>query len=170
MALPISKSVPVRLMNRAALSVAALATGAIVWFGLVKLQVFLTHGDIKTERYADAEEARQKGAFDRGWVPSLLPEGTVNIRDVHNLDVNTGTGSFQFPSKNLAAYQEKVRHTPNATLNVIEALTIIELTDSDRGGAFRILLTTKTGAEQAFGVWNLQLGSRPDHSGRQIKP
>lgn len=35
MALPISESVPVRLMNRAALSVAALATGAIVWFGLV---------------------------------------------------------------------------------------------------------------------------------------
>lgn len=45
MALPISKSVPVRFINRAALSVAALATGAIVWFGLVKLQVFLTHGD-----------------------------------------------------------------------------------------------------------------------------
>jgi hypothetical protein len=83
-------------MNRAALSVAALATGAVVWFSLVKLHVFLTHGDIQTERYADAEEARQNGAFDRGWLPSLLPEGTVNIRDVHHLDVNTGTGIFDW--------------------------------------------------------------------------
>lgn len=155
MALPISESVPVRLMNRAALSVAALATGAIVWFCLVKLQVFLTHGDIKTERYAHAEDARQKGAFDRGWVPSLLPEGVVNIIDVHDLDVNTGTGSFQFPSKNLAAYQEKARHTPNTTMKVIDALTIIEFTDPDRRGTFRILLTTQAGAEQTSGVWNL---------------
>jgi hypothetical protein len=93
---PLSKFVPHRPMNRAALSVAALATGAVVWFSLVKLHVFLTHGDIQTERYADAEEARQNGAFDRGWLPSLLPEGTVNIRDVHHLDVNTGTGIFDW--------------------------------------------------------------------------
>lgn len=155
MALPISESVSARLMNRAALSVAALATGGILWFGLVKLQDFLTHGDIKTARYADAEEARQDGAFNRGWVPALLPEGAVNITDVHDLDSNSGTGSFRFPSINLAAYQEKARLTPNATIKVIEALTIIEFTDPDRGGNFRILLTTKVGAEQTSGIWNL---------------
>jgi hypothetical protein len=155
---PLSKFAPHRPMNRAALSVVALATGAVVWFGLVKLQVFLTHGDIKIERYADAEEAKQNGAFDRGWVPSLLPEGTVNILKVHDLDVNTGTGSFQFPSKNLAAYHEKARHTPDTTISVIEALTIIELTHRD-GWAFRIFITAKTGEELSAGVWNL--GPRP---------
>jgi hypothetical protein len=138
--------------------ITALAAGAIIWFGAVKLRIFLHSADLKTAHYADAAAAQEDGAFERGWVPSLLPEGTVNIRDVHNLDANTGTGSFQFPSKNLAAYQEKVRHTPNATMKVIEALTIIEFTHQD-GWIFRILITAKTGEELSAGVWNL--GPRP---------
>jgi hypothetical protein len=47
-------------------------------------------------RFATVQEAHSKGAFERGWLPPILPDSTRNITESNDLDVNIGDGSFQF--------------------------------------------------------------------------
>ena len=46
--------------------------------------------------YANAAAARADGAVKRGWLPEALPDSATGITESHNLDTNTGSGSFRF--------------------------------------------------------------------------
>jgi len=59
--------------------------------------------DIVSSRHANLAAARLVGVIERGWVPELLPAGSNDIWETHNLDTNIGGGGFQFPSNDLEA-------------------------------------------------------------------
>ena len=40
--------------------------------------------------------AAAQDTIARGWIPNCLPPGTFAIEETHNLDLNTGEGSFSF--------------------------------------------------------------------------
>lgn len=52
--------------------------------------------DMSASSYTSLADARNDGAISRGWIPSFLPEGTFEIREVHNLDTNETWGTFRF--------------------------------------------------------------------------
>jgi hypothetical protein len=52
--------------------------------------------DVVTATYATLAEARQAGAFERGWMPSILPPGAHDIREAHDLDTSRRWGLFDF--------------------------------------------------------------------------
>ncbi len=58
---------------------------------------------VRTE-FATLDAAKQAKAFDRGWLPPLLPDGSTEIVEMNDLDINTGSGSFQYPTGATAHY------------------------------------------------------------------
>ena len=50
--------------------------------------------DLKEVRYRTIAEAQADGAFERGWLPRVLPSTVTDIREIHDLDTNEVWGSF----------------------------------------------------------------------------
>jgi hypothetical protein len=49
-------------------------------------------------QYPDVNAARADGAFDRGWLPKIVPDDSIDIREMHNIDTNITWGCFVIPS------------------------------------------------------------------------
>ncbi len=64
--------------------------------------------DVVTTRFATLEEAKSQRAFERGWLPPLLPDSARAIVESDNLDVNTGTGSFEFDLSERTNFLERL--------------------------------------------------------------
>jgi hypothetical protein len=65
--------------------------------------------DTVSSRHANLAAARLDGVIERGWVPELLPAGSNDIWETHDLDTNVGGGGFQFPSNDLEAFKNQAR-------------------------------------------------------------
>ena len=56
--------------------------------------------------YANYEEAIADGAKTRGWIPDFVPESATNLRESHNLDLNTQWLTFQYDADDLSTMLE----------------------------------------------------------------
>jgi hypothetical protein len=65
-----------------------------------------------TTHFPTVQEARSEGAFERGWLPPILPDSTLNITESNDLDVNIGNGSFQFSGSDYAAFASLLTPAP----------------------------------------------------------
>ncbi len=63
---------------------------------------------VRTE-FATLEDAKAAKAFERGWLPPTLPDGTTNIVEVNDIESNVGQGSFHAPPESLPAYIEELK-------------------------------------------------------------
>jgi hypothetical protein len=70
---------------------------AMVALSLASVVVLTACSDIFYSSYTSLTEAREKGAVERGWIPSYLNPKASAIQEVHNLDTNEVCGIFQFP-------------------------------------------------------------------------
>lgn len=61
-------------------------------------------GDVVTQRHATLADAKAHGAFQRGWLPPFLPDSARTIVEHNDLDLNTGSGSFDYDLAERAAY------------------------------------------------------------------
>src|SRR5438105_936756 len=60
---------------------------------------FASCNESASSHYATAATARADGAIERGWLPAALPDSAFDIVESHNLDTNTGGGSFHFDAR-----------------------------------------------------------------------
>jgi hypothetical protein len=60
--------------------------------------------DIVTTRFETLDDAVAKRAFDRGWLPPIMPASSRNIVERNDLDANVGTGSFEFAASERHSY------------------------------------------------------------------
>ena len=58
--------------------------------------------------YATAAAARADGGVARGWLPDELPDSAFSISESHNLDTNTGEGSFRFAASDADSFRAKL--------------------------------------------------------------
>ena len=49
-------------------------------------------------QYSDVKAARADDAFGRGWLPEIIPDDSIEIREMHNIDTNLTWGCFASPS------------------------------------------------------------------------
>ena len=55
----------------------------------------------------------------RGWIPNCLPPGAFAIEETHNLDLNTGEGSFSFTESDLDHLRSKLTpYKPDLPLRI----------------------------------------------------
>lgn len=69
-----------------------------------------------TTRFATLAEAKSKGAFERGWLPPFLPNSAIAIVERNNVDLNTGTGSFDYDLSERSAYFERLSNAGAVSL------------------------------------------------------
>ncbi|MDN3630924.1 hypothetical protein [Vibrio lentus] len=67
--------------------------------------------DAVTNQYATYAEAQQDNLFERGWLPDILPESTIDIEVVNNLDNNTSHGGFLIEESGLQVFLQQVKPT-----------------------------------------------------------
>lgn len=68
--------------------------------------------DFIASRYATAAHVRRDEAIERGWIPVVLPESATDISESHDLDLNTGSGTFSFSLAEAAAFRTELRPLP----------------------------------------------------------
>lgn len=64
--------------------------------------------DSVSTHFDSLQEARDSRAFERGWLPPILPESAKNISERNDLDLNTGTGSFDYELTERPAYVQSL--------------------------------------------------------------
>ncbi|MFA5206807.1 MAG: hypothetical protein WC708_20595 [Lentisphaeria bacterium] len=84
---------------------------------------------IRTE-FATLADAKAARAFERGWLPPLLPEGATRIVEVNDLDADVGRGSFSFPSRSLVAYLRLLEESHGASIRKIPSGVEVRITHS----------------------------------------
>lgn len=56
--------------------------------------------------------------IQKGWIPSVLPASATYIRETHNLDLNTGNGTFDFAAADAAIFKDRL--TPLSAAQVAQ--------------------------------------------------
>lgn len=64
--------------------------------------------DVVSRNYATLEDAQED--ITKGWIPPTLPKTTYDISDSHNLDLNTGEGTFRFEAELYWVYMNGLSH------------------------------------------------------------
>jgi len=49
-----------------------------------------------------------KSEIEKGWIPRALPASTVDICESHDLDVNTGSGTFSFAPADVKQFESSL--------------------------------------------------------------
>jgi hypothetical protein len=111
--------------------------------------------ETQLSHYANLPAARQSGIIERGWVPEFLPAGSKDITEIHNLDTNTGTGTFRFPSADLDAFKAQARQLAGAEVKEVSTIThVVYARDRSR---FELVLTPDPQkADAMVGVWGMK--------------
>lgn len=94
--------------------------GPVDWLnGLLVVGTLLLTGCDETIRmsYPTTAAARAHGAVQRGWLPEELPDSATNISEVHDLDTNTGGGSFQFGATDVDTFRAQLRPASDELVN-----------------------------------------------------
>lgn len=77
------------------------------FFLVVVCSMFLVSScsDNVQSNYADKAKAISEGRLvEKGWMPNQIPETSYDIRESHNLDLNTGQGKFFFKPEEAIKY------------------------------------------------------------------
>ena len=72
---------------------------------------FASCRDNVTTRFDDIQQAQTAGAFERGWLPPILPPSTKNIIERNDLDTNAGEGYFTFAPEEVVYFSKKGAET-----------------------------------------------------------
>ena len=132
--------------------------GPLVLFGVsfIAHKVIGAGGpDTKITHHASLADARQAGVIERGWVPELLPAGSNDITEIHDLDRNTGTGTFRFPSADLEAFKNQARQFAGTDLKEASAVTYVAYS-RDRSRFELVLSPDPRKADAMIGVWGMR--------------
>jgi hypothetical protein len=104
--------------------------------------------DVVTTRFSNLADAKSQGAFERGWLPPLLPDSARAIVELNNLDLNTGSGSFAYDLPERPTYMEKLSRA--GAVSRVEGDSDI-LTVATNGSRWGIRLPRASGS----GEWSI---------------
>ena len=111
--------------------------------------------DTVSSRHANLAAARLDGVIERGWVPELLPAGSNDIWETHNLDSNIGGGGFQFPSNDLEAFKKQARQFAGAIVTELPG-NMVRIEYSRDRSRIELFLAPSPQANAMTGVWSMK--------------
>jgi hypothetical protein len=77
--------------------------------------LFASCEEVMRARYPTAAAAQADGAIERGWLPPSLPASAYDIAESHDLDTNTGRGSFRFDARDTDSFRAKLERLSSTT-------------------------------------------------------
>jgi hypothetical protein len=121
---------------------------------LVAVLIVAGCSDTIRQEFKTLDDAKRTKAFDRGWLPPLLPDGSTQIVEVNDLDINTGFGSFRFPSETITQYLEALETQHGAVVTKSPLGITIVVTNAHTRWGFK--LDPKMGT----GTYSVQLKTK----------
>jgi hypothetical protein len=88
--------------------------------------------DVVTSRFATLRDAQDQHAFERGWLPPVMPSSDKKIVESNNLDVNTGSGSFVYDLAEWSAYLLRLQQAGASLTEKQESTVVILTTNKSR--------------------------------------
>ena len=113
------------------------------------------YGDTVYSRHANLAAARLDGVIERGWIPELLPAGSNDIWETHDLDTNVGGGGFQFPSNDLEAFKKQVHQLAGTVVTELPG-NMTRIKYVDRGSRIELFLAPSPQANVLTGFWSMK--------------
>jgi hypothetical protein len=101
-------------------------------FAILSLLTLAGCSDEITTRFATLADAKAKEAFARGWLPPILPDSATSIVERNNLDLNTGTGSFDYDLAERSEYVKRLTEAGALSRNEENSDILSVTTDSSR--------------------------------------
>jgi len=98
--------------------------------------------DVVTTHYATLDEAKSQHAFEKGWLPPILPDSARTIVERNDLDLNTGTGTFDYDMSERPAFEEKLSQA-GAVLRAEQNADVLTVTTN--GSRWEIWLPRRSG-------------------------
>jgi hypothetical protein len=105
-----------------------------IWFSEIFVLVLACAGCSDTVTSEHATLAAAKQDIERGWIPSVLPSSTVQIRESHDLDLNVGHGTFAFGDRDAEQFRAALR--PLGPEQVLRAYRVSRADFERRGYRF----------------------------------
>jgi hypothetical protein len=68
--------------------------GRLPIFLLLSLSISACFWERPETSYSSLDEAKRKGAVDKGWIPVWLPTSATDIRELHDIDTNESMLAF----------------------------------------------------------------------------
>jgi hypothetical protein len=96
------------------------------------LITFVGCSDVVTTRFSNLADAKSQRAFERGWLPPILPNSATSIVERNNLDLNTGTGSFDYDLAERSEYVKRLTEAGALSRNEENSDILSVTTDSSR--------------------------------------
>ena len=143
------------LKSRALQIFLGLAAALLLFVAFDLLRLAGPGGEHQISRYANLKAARQAGVIERGWVPELLPAGSTDLTEIHDLDKNTGTGTFRFPSADLVAFKDQARQQASAEVKEVSTVTYV-VYSRDRSRFELVLTPDPQKADVMNGIWGMK--------------
>tara|TARA_B110000495_G_C22759950_1_gene445018 strand:- start:404 stop:739 length:336 start_codon:yes stop_codon:yes gene_type:complete len=75
--------------------------------------VLVNCSDIQKNTYKDKKEIIKDKAIQRGWIPEIIPDSASQIREEHNLDLNTVKGIFVYNEKDEVNFIDNLEKSNN---------------------------------------------------------
>ena len=101
-------------------------------FAILSLLTLAGCSDEITTRFATLADAKAKEAFARGWLPPILPDSATSIVERNNVDLNTGTGSFDYDLAERSEYVKRLTEAGALSRNEENSDILSVTTDSSR--------------------------------------
>jgi hypothetical protein len=108
-------------------------------------------------RHSNTDSEAIKELVAKGWVPENIPKSSYDINECHDLDTNTGKGSFKFVIGREGDYLSKMK--PFTAVDEGDVRIRLGLTEAWRVfriGNFVIGVNFQTGS----GIWRCELRTR----------
>lgn len=80
----------------------------------------LACSETKDNFYKTIDEARRNSAFDKGWIPDILPASSREIHERHDLDTNAVWLRFKFDKTDVKGLIDQLEEIKPAEINTIE--------------------------------------------------
>jgi hypothetical protein len=131
--------------------------------GIVGVILFIVVYSIalKVSDFADTVSTRHANlaaahlTIQHGWIPELLPAGSNDIWETHNLDSNIGGGGFQFPSNDLEAFKNQARQFAGAIVAEHPG-NMVRIEYSRDRSRIELFLAPSPQANVMTGVWSMK--------------
>ena len=94
-------------MNMIQKTVIVIALFTVLGYGFIFTCFSLISGCddlIVTSHYATRSEAEADRLFERGWLPSIIPQSSRDITTINDLDLNYSDGEFRFGTEGLQPF------------------------------------------------------------------
>ena len=82
--------------------------------------------DAVTSRYKTRSDAVADRLFQRGWLPSIIPQSSYDIRTKNDLDVNVSEGEFSFSPAEASKFTDHLRKMDASEIRENDAKHFIE--------------------------------------------